>query len=117
QWQAMAARESLTQRLGAYGRELFSNPRWARNAVVGLALASSGVIGLWAIGFFSIDLQRSVFRARYEAQGMVAKDVNFYVDAWAAGTSAMLNFGAALGIYAFSLVSHRIGRRPTFAIS
>lgn len=116
-WQAVAARASLAKRLGAYATELFQSWRWAKHAIIGLLLASSGVIGLWGIGFFSIDLQRAVFRARYEAQHLPAKDVNFYVDAWAAGTSATLNIGAALGIYAFSLVSHRIGRRPTFAVA
>ena len=140
-WQAMAARESLAQRLGSYGAELFHNPRWAKNAIIGLALASSGVIGLWAIGFFSLDLQQSVFRSRYQAQqaallehqgvdhddlvgrqrvlaaaGLSNQDVNFYVSAWASGTSAMLNVGAALGIYCFAVVCQRIGRKPTFAI-
>ncbi len=33
--------------------ELFGDPRWRRNALVGLGLAFSGVVGLWGIGFFS----------------------------------------------------------------
>ena len=39
---------------------LFGNPRWRRNALLGLVLAFSGVVGLWAIelGFARIDLQR-----------------------------------------------------------
>ena len=32
-------------------------------------------------------------------------------------TSVMLNIGAFFGIYAFSRVTHHIGRRPAFAIS
>ena len=115
-WQAATTADSLRARLGSYGTELFGNPRWAKNAVVGLLLASSGVIGLWGIGFFSIDLQQSIFRARYEAQGLEPRDRDFYVSLWAAGTSFMLNLGAMFGIYAFSLVSHRLGRKPTFAI-
>ncbi len=47
------------RRLGSMG-ELFSDPRWRRNAIVGLLLASSGVVGLWGIGFFSVDLLRTV---------------------------------------------------------
>ena len=35
---------------------------------------------------------------------------------WAGVTSVMLNLGAFFGIYVFSVVSQRIGRRPTFAI-
>ena len=34
---------------------------------------------------------------------------------WAGYTSMMLNLGAFFGIYGFSLLSERIGRRPTFA--
>jgi MFS family permease len=47
-------------------RELFGVPRWRKNAIVGLLLASSGVIGLWGIGFFSIDLNQSIFRKVYQ---------------------------------------------------
>src|SRR5262249_1654873 len=56
-WTKLAAEKSMRERLGAYWSELFHDPRWTRNALVGLVLASSGIIGLWAIGFFSIDLQ------------------------------------------------------------
>lgn len=116
-WQKVSAKRSLSQRLGSYFTELLSNPRWAKNAVVGLVLASSGVIGLWGIGFFSIDLQRSIFRKTFEAEGMSPQDITFNVDKWAGMTSVMLNLGAALGIGAFSLVANRLGRRPAFAFS
>jgi MFS family permease len=116
-WRAIAAAQSIRQRLGAYFTELFQNPRWARNAIVGLLLASSGIIGLWAIGFFSIDLQRAIFEARAQEQGLSGPDKTFYVDNWAGWTSVMLNLGACLGISAFSFITHYIGRRPAFAIS
>jgi MFS family permease len=116
-WQAIAAAQSIRERVGAYFSELLKNPRWARNAVVGLILASSGIIGLWAIGFFSIDLQRSVFADRADLQGLTGREKDFYVDNWAGWTSVMLNLGACLGIFAFSFTTHRIGRRPAFAIS
>lgn len=54
-------------KLGSYA-ELFRHPTWRRNAILGLLLASSGVIGLWGIGFFSADLSRAVFRKHYAAQ-------------------------------------------------
>jgi MFS family permease len=66
QWQA-ASGEQLKRQLGSYG-ELFGNPRWRKNAFVGLFLAAAGVIGLWGIGFFSIDLNRSVFQKTFERQ-------------------------------------------------
>ena len=36
--------------------ELFGDPRWRRNTIVGMVLAFAGVVGLWGIGFFSFDL-------------------------------------------------------------
>jgi MFS family permease len=116
-WKKLAAEKSLRERLGAYWSELFHDPRWSRNAVVGLLLASSGIIGLWAIGFFSIDLQRAIFRDRLQAEGLPLPEVSFREDLWASMTSVMLNVGAFLGIYAFSRVTPYLGRRPTFAIS
>jgi hypothetical protein len=38
----------------------FSEARWRRNAIVGMLLALSGVVGLWGIGCFSFDLLRSI---------------------------------------------------------
>lgn len=45
--------------------EMFGTPQWRRNAIVGIILASAGVIGLWAIGVFSNDLVQLVFRQDY----------------------------------------------------
>ncbi|HUY91223.1 MAG TPA: MFS transporter [Pirellulales bacterium] len=228
-WQANASEEAVAKRLGSYS-ELFGDPRWRKNAIVGLMLAFSGVVGLWGIGFFSIDLNRLVFRKTFESeardQGEAVKDqaflqhvftspdvldrlddkiqpanllslkpeekdaerlfgaalelqkqgrtvskesalelldegiadkgwkpqsadersrreaylaadvaaaksaddeiariaertkaINGRLGFWAAITSVMINVGAFFGIYAFSLVTHVLGRKPTFAIS
>ena len=53
----------LAKKAGSYA-ELFGDPRWRKNALVGLALASSGIIGLWGIGFFFPDLIDTVFPQR-----------------------------------------------------
>lgn len=78
-WQE-AKREGKTSGMGSYG-ELFGDPRWRKRAIVGMLLASSGVIGLWGIGFFIYDLNRSVFRKHYEQQardaGAVEQDAQF----------------------------------------
>src|SRR5439155_473843 len=91
--------------------------RWRRNSVVGMLLACSGVIGLWGIGFFSIDLTRSVFQKAFTAEGMDPAKIPGQLTFWAGATSVMLNLGAFFGIYGFSVVSQRIGRRPTFAVA
>jgi MFS family permease len=116
-WTKLAAEKSLRERLGAYGAELFQDPRWLRHAIVGLLLASSGIIGLWAIGFFSIDLTRAIFQGRLTAERLDPEDVRFWEDIYASLTSVTFNLGAFFGIYAFSRVTHHLGRRPTFAIA
>jgi MFS family permease len=116
-WKALAADKTIGERLRAYGGELFSDGRWTRNAIVGLLLASSGIIGLWAIGFFTIDFVREFIRPRLVAEGLSKEDVVFWGDIWASLTSVVLNVGAFFGIYAFSRATSRLGRRPAFAIA
>jgi MFS family permease len=91
--------------------------RWRRHAVVGMLLACSGVIGLWGIGFFSIDLTRSVFQKAFVAEGMAASKIPGELTFWAGVTSMMLNVGAFFGIYGFGVISQRVGRRLTFAVA
>jgi MFS family permease len=43
---------------------MFRHPTWRRHALLGLTLAFSGVVGLWAIGFFTPDLMQRVQRPR-----------------------------------------------------
>lgn len=90
---------------------------WRRNALTGLLLAFSGVVGLWGIGFFSIDLIRSVMEKQLVARGLSGTELSGALNYWAGVTSVCMNVGAFFGIYGFSVVSQRIGRKPTFAIS
>lgn len=116
-WAALAAEKTIRERFRAYTGELFADPRWSRNALVGLVLASSGIIGLWAIGFFAIDFVREIIRPKLIAEGLSPADAVFWEDVWASVTSIVLNVGAFFGIFAFSKVAGRFGRRPAFAIS
>src|SRR5581483_4637750 len=104
-WQKAA---HSAQKLGSVG-ELFSHPRWRKNAIAGMLLALSGVLGLWGIGFFSFDLLRTVL----DKTDMSAGQKTF----WTGVTSLLQNLGAFFGIYVFTHVTHRIGRRKAFAIS
>jgi MFS family permease len=58
-WQQASHEGGTKKQLGSYA-ELFSHPTWRRHALLGLALACSGVIGLWAVGFYTPDLIRQV---------------------------------------------------------
>ncbi|HVT28783.1 MAG TPA: MFS transporter, partial [Lacipirellulaceae bacterium] len=51
-WQRASHTGDIARKLGSY-RELFRNPTWRRHAFIGLGLAFSGIVGLWAIGFFT----------------------------------------------------------------
>ena len=88
--------------------ELFSDPRWRRHAIVGMLLAFAGVVGLWGIGFFTVDL----FRAVLERTDMTAGQITL----WTGIISLLQNVGGVLGIYAFTHLTHRVGRRKAFAI-
>jgi MFS family permease len=89
--------------------DLFSDPRWRRNAIVGMLLAFSGVVGLWGIGFFSFDLLRSVLDKTDMSEGQKTL--------WIGLTSLLQNAGAFFGIYAFTHLTAFWGRRPAFAVS
>lgn len=96
---------------------LFSEPRWRKNAIVGMLLGFSGVVGLWGIGFFSPELTDPVFRKHFTAQGFTGAELDGKVTSWKAFSFLIQNIGAFFGIYAFSRVTAHIGRKPTFAIS
>lgn len=127
---------------GSYG-ELLGDPRWRGRALFGLLLAIAGVIGLWGIAFFSPDLQRYVsapvyaeeakalaptFAAQADELGLNAEEAKKYVadnsakhvrwqgGLWSGVTSLVQNLGAFFGIFAFSLLTGTLGRRPTFAL-
>ena len=103
-------------RLGSY-RELFGDPRWRRNAVIGFLLAFVGVVGLWGILFFSIDLIRSVLRQSFVAQGLPPAVIAGKLGIWVGITLILMNVGAFLGLYGFGPVAQRIGRKPAFALA
>jgi MFS family permease len=114
-WQAAVA-EGKQQQAGSL-RELFGDPRWRKNALVGLALAVPGVIGLWGIGFFSFDFVRTVFRNAYEGQGLSKGEIDGKLTILVGVVSVLQNVGSGFGIYAFKYLAESMGRRPAFAIA
>jgi len=101
-----SAQKGKLKKLGSTG-DLFSDPRWRKHTIIGLILAISGVVGLWGIGFWTPELIR-------EALG----DAPVQTKNWYVSMGTMLqDFGAFFGIYAFTLVTARTGRRPAFIMS
>ncbi len=120
--QAMAA--GGVKKAGSYS-ELLGDPRWRKNALLGLVLALAGVIGLWGIGFFSYDLVQYVFddtfKKEADAMGLTGAEAARYVTGekayWSGIASLLQNGGAFFGMLTFSYVCFRVGRRPAFAVA
>ncbi|HEX8310975.1 MAG TPA: MFS transporter [Chthoniobacteraceae bacterium] len=100
---------------------LMRDRRWRRNLIVGALLASTGVVGLWGIGEYAVDLQSAVFSSHYQAQAPAAgADMALWVKAnversktWA---YLLQMLGAAVGMWAFTQFTTTFGRRPAFFI-
>ena len=114
-WQQAVTTEGRS-RAGSYA-ELFGDPRWRKHAIVGSLLAFVGVVGLWGILFFSIDLLAFVLRKPLTAQGLAPAVIAGKVSIWIGVALIMMNVGAFIGLYGFGPVTQRLGRRPAFAIS
>ncbi|MDB5351550.1 MAG: arabinose efflux permease family protein [Planctomycetota bacterium] len=119
-WKAVARSGEISpepdKKLGSIS-ELFGDPRWRKNAIVGMILGFSGVVGLWGIGFFSFDLIRAVFKKDLEAQGLSSKLIDGRLTTLAGLTSLFQNLGGFFGVYAFTRFTGKLGRRPAFAVS
>ena len=115
-WQALKRQAAETgTALGGYGA-LFADPRWRKNAIIGMLLACAGVIGLWGVGFFAIDLQRSVLKKTFEAQGLTGVDLASQLTIWSGVASMMIQVGAFTGMMLAARICQRLGRRAFFAI-
>lgn len=99
---------------GAYG-ELFRSREDRKRLFIGTVLSVSGIVGIWAIGEFAVDLQDAVFTTYYTSlvppeavRAQVANAKN-----WA---YVLQMAGAGVGMMLFGWLAARIGRRPTFVI-
>ncbi len=119
-WLALKASGALKRGgvFASYAR-LFGDRRWRRNLAVGALIASTGVVGLWAIGEYAVDLQRAVFKTHYERElgaAATAAQVKAKVD-WAIFFAYQLNMlGAGIGMWLFTRVTQVTGRRFAFFV-
>ncbi|HTL15991.1 MAG TPA: MFS transporter [Patescibacteria group bacterium] len=60
---AEAATGTGTKSVGSLW-DLFSDPRWRKNLLVGVCLGVAGMVGLWGIAFFSPELITTAFKDR-----------------------------------------------------
>ena len=99
--------------LGAYA-DLLATPERRRNVLIGSLLACTGVVGLWAIGEYAVDLQDAVFTAHFKDLGVSGKPLSAAV-AQAKNLAYVLQMlGGAVGTVIFTWICSRYGRRPAF---
>ena len=111
-------------------RGLFAEHRWRKNLLVGAVIASTGVVGLWAIGEYAVDLQRNIFHTHFAqefiSQGKIlaadiaspdAKKLTKPLVDNAIAWAYLCNMcGAAVGMWLFTRVANYFGRRTAFLI-
>ena len=85
-------------------KELFSDPRWRRNGIIGLLLGVSGMIGLWGIGFFSPELISTALKGAPQET----------VDTVRGWGTAFQDMGAFAGMIVFTFVASYLSRRIAF---
>ncbi|HET6247263.1 MAG TPA: MFS transporter, partial [Tepidisphaeraceae bacterium] len=95
--------------------------RWRRNLVIGALIASTGVVGLWAIGEYAPDLQRNLFNTYYSAPFTTKAELEKHAKEIADHVNAAINYafllnqiGAVVGMWLFTRIALTWGRKPAF---
>jgi MFS family permease len=101
---------------GSYGA-LFGDSRWRKSALLGMLLCVAGVIGLWGIGFFAPELVGPVIERSLKSQNLAPEKIAGAKAYWIGMNSIFQNLGAFIGMLLMTKLTHRIGRRPAFAIA
>jgi MFS family permease len=100
---------------------LLSDRKWRKNLVVGALIASTGVVGLWAIGEYAVDLQNAVFGSFYQQQIPAGvADAKLWVKQNVDSAKNWAYFwqmtGAAIGMWLFTQLVQATGRRVAFVL-
>lgn len=100
--------EREQRRMGSF-RELFGTWRWARSALLGIALAAVGLGTFWGVTVAGQDLTLELLTRHGMPQAEASQKAKF---AYGIVQSA----GGGLGLLAFGPLAARWGRKPAFAI-
>ncbi len=108
--QARLAGRSRGVKFGSYGR-LLRDPKWRRNAWLGLVFCCSGIIGLWGLGNFHPRIVRSIVAAHFAAQHLPAAEMANRMAHWSSLGLLMQNIGAFCGMMTMAKLCETRGRR------
>jgi MFS family permease len=103
-WQQATAEK---RRMGSF-KELFGTWRWARSALLGIALATVGLGMFWAVTIAGQDLTKALLLKNGVSPEVAAKEAVF-------AYTIVETTGAGLGLLSFGPLAQRWGRKPAFA--
>lgn len=112
---ARAAGRAAGVQFGSYS-SMLGTPRWRKNAMIGMTLCISGVIGLWGIGFFSPELINDVIGKALKADNVPENLQPGWKMIWTGINMIFQNVGAFFGMLVFTKLASRFGRKPVFAV-
>lgn len=104
-WQQAGAEK---RNLGSF-RDLFSNPRWAKHATLGLLLAAVGLGTFWGVVVAGQDLTRELLLRNHLDPTLASQKAKF-------AYGIIQTTGMGIGLLAFGPISERLGRRGAFAL-
>lgn len=90
---------------------LFCDPELRRNTIAGVLLALAGVGGLWGVAFFLPDLIGSVLKPAVAALPKAAQDAQ--LQRFRSYAFFVQQAGAFFGMFAYAVLSERMGRKPS----
>jgi MFS family permease len=109
-WQAarLQASQPGGPQLGSF-RELWSNPRWGRRALLGMLLAAVGLGSFWGVTVAGQDLAKEFLLRTGTAPAQAAERAKF-------AYGIVQTAGGGLGLVAFGPLCVWLGRRRAFAL-
>jgi MFS family permease len=97
-------------------RNLLAERQWRRNLLIGALISSAGVIGLWAIVEYAVDIQAKVFRIYFESQNMPEDRIPVAISDAKSLAYTLQMIGAAVGMWFMTKACISLGRKPAFVI-
>jgi MFS family permease len=103
-------------KFGSYG-SLLLHPRWRKNAWLGLAACSAGIIGLWGIGNFQPKIVGDII-GQEAASRQLAPDALASLKTYWRSVGLLLQVsGGFFGMFALSKLAQIKGRRIAFGVA
>jgi MFS family permease len=111
---AAGARKGV--RFGSYAA-LLGDPRWRRNAWLGLIVCLAGIVGLWGIGNFHPRIVGAIVTEHLAAARLSPDALASERAYWISVGLLLQNIGGFIGMMSLAQLAQTWGRRPAFAVA